>query len=191
MLLRGKGNKGETRREPSKQKGEKTSIKRAANQGSFKKKKTAPKLTLGKKTKEYLERLYYSVSRPGSLQSFQKIYATIRKEKKFKINEAQLRRWLAGQETYTVHRQADRQFLQNRVIVQGIGDQYDTDLMIMIQEAEENDGNNYILMVIDVFSRCIWMEAIPTKSNEDVIEAFKKIFKRAPLQLNVQLAILA
>ena len=136
---------------------------------------------LSQRAKDYLHRLYYTATRPGSYQGPRKILATVRKEKKFKISWEQVKAWLAGEETYTIHRQRTGSFKRSRVIVAGIGDQYDADLMDISSVSEQNDGVTFTLVVIDVFSRKLWVEPMTNKSNEATLVALKKVFKRAPI----------
>ena len=133
-----------------------------------------------KKASEYLRRLYYTPTRPSSMQGISKLMNTIEKEKKFKPTRTQVENWLDQQQSYTVHRQPVRRFRRSKVIVSGLYDQYDADLMSMESTASENDGYKYVLVVLDVFSRYAWMLGMRTKSNEECIKAFQTIFKNAP-----------
>ena len=48
-------------------------------------------------------------------------------------------------------------------MVEGIDDQWDADLMDMSYYAKQNDGYNYILMVIDIFSKYVWLRPLKRK----------------------------
>ena len=50
-----------------------------------------------------------------------------------------------------------------RVIVSGMYDQYDADLADYIGYSNANDGYRYLLFIIDVFSRYLWVEPIKNK----------------------------
>ena len=63
-----------------------------------------------------------------------------------------------------------------RVIVMGLHDQYDVDLADFIGYSNANDGIRYLLVVIDVFSHCLWVEPVQNKSDRAVVEAFHAIF---------------
>ena len=137
------------------------------------KKKTSKKIA-------YLQRLYANVSRPGSYQSARKLLATVRREKKFKFTEEEIQRWLQGEESHTVHKRPLRRFPRIPVIVDGLGDQYDADLMIMKDLANANDEYKYVLVMVDVFSRYTWVEPMELKNEQHSMDAFKKLFDRAP-----------
>jgi len=51
-----------------------------------------------------------------------------------------------------------------------------TDLNDMFKFADSNQGYNYILLVIDTFSKYIFLEALRNKSGHEVAKAFKRIF---------------
>jgi hypothetical protein len=60
---------------------------------------------------------------------------------------------------------------------------WEIDLMDMIKLAKLNKGFKYVLLVIDVFSRYVWIKSLKTKSAEDTFEALKSVFnfsKRVP-----------
>ena len=100
---------------------------------------------------------------------------TILKEKK-PITRKQLQDWLSEQTAYSLHKGSKRRFRRARVVVSGLADQYDSDLMDMSSMREENDNYRYVLVMIDVFSRKLWMRPLKTKSAKDVEKAFTQIF---------------
>ena len=67
-----------------------------------------------------------------------------------------------------------RVFERSRVIVSGIDDQWDADLASFIDLHESNDGNKYLLVVIDIFSRFAWIEPIKNKRATEIIRAFRE-----------------
>jgi len=145
---------------------------------------------MGKKKKsrktEYLKRLYTTPTRPGSLQGVEKLLKTTLSEKKFKFNRKQLTKWLTGEEAYTVHRRPRRTFTRIPVIVRGLKDQYDADLMDLRRISKYNKGYKYVLIMIDVFSRYVWAQPMKRKKEKNAIEVFKKIFETAPLPLRLR-----
>ena len=59
----------------------------------------------------------------------------------------------------------------------GIDVQFDADLANLVPYADANNGFKYLLAVIDIFSRYAWVEPLKNKSANEIIKAFKKIFK--------------
>ena len=52
--------------------------------------------------------------------------------------------------------------------------------------AEWNQGFNYILLVIDTFSKYVWLQPLKYKTGENVAQAFQNILtssKRSPAKL--------
>ena len=80
-----------------------------------------------------------------------------------------------GQDTYTLHKPARRNFKRNRVIVGGIDEQWQMDLADMQSLKDYNDGYRYLLVCIDVFSKYAWIVPIKSKTGPALVEAFKVI----------------
>lgn len=85
-----------------------------------------------------------------------------------------------------LHKPARKNFARRRVIVKGLDDLFQADLVEMIPYAKQNRGFKYILVVIDVFSKFVWAEPVKNKSSVEVTKAMKKIFssiKQTPKNL--------
>ena len=78
-----------------------------------------------------------------------------------------------------LHRQARKNFKRRRVIMKGIDDLWQADLVEMNNYIKVNNGYRYLLTVIDTFSKKAWGEAIKNKTGEDVTKAMKNIFIRS------------
>ena len=127
----------------------------------------------------YLKRIYYDARQPWSFQSFDKLRQTTRKEGLYHLGEKRLRRWLQNETPYSRNKlYLPKRIKRSRVIVEGLYDQFDADLADYQQLKEENDGIRFLLLVIDVFSRRIWVEPLKTKENVNVLKAFEKIFQQ-------------
>lgn len=126
---------------------------------------------------DYLASVYYNPAQPASYSGPSKILKQAKADGK-KINLRQIKEWLRGQETYTLHHQVQRKFPRNRVIVDGIDEQWDVDLMDMGNVSKDNNGVKYVLVAIDIFSRYTWLVPLKTKQGKEVSEAFLTIFAR-------------
>ncbi len=124
---------------------------------------------------EYLESIYYDPSHPASFSGANKLYSAV-KHKGFKLN--QIKTWLKKQDTYTLHRPVRRKFRRNKVFVPRIDHQWDADLMDMTQISSYNNGYNYVLLAIDIFSRYVWTVPLKTKKGAEVKQAFDTIFSQ-------------
>ena len=56
--------------------------------------------------------------------------------------------------------------------------QWDADLMDMSKYAGKNDGATFILLVIDVFSKYVWLQPLQNKTGAETAKAFKNILQR-------------
>ena len=70
--------------------------------------------------------------------------------------------------------------------VTSIDSQFDADLSDVSNIAKENDGIHYLLFVMDIFSRLLWVKPLKDKTAKSVLEGLKEVFKeRKPIRLRV------
>lgn len=74
-----------------------------------------------------------------------------------------------------LHKPARRRFKRRRVIVKGLNDLWQADLVEMQPYAKFNKGYRYILVVINAFSKYVWALPVKSKSGKDVTLAMEKI----------------
>ena len=85
--------------------------------------------------------------------------------------------WLSKQDAYTMHKPIRRRFKTRSYQTSHVDRQWQADLVDMQGLSAHNDGYRYLLTCIDIFSRYAWAVPIKTKLANDVIDAFKSIFK--------------
>ena len=124
---------------------------------------------------EYLSSVYYDPKRSGGLGGVDRLYDDVKREGKFKISRNQIREWLMKQDTYTLHKPIRRRFRRNRVMVDGIDQQWQMDLTDMQSMQKFNDGHRYLLVCVDVFSKYTWVVPLKNKTGPSLVEAFKII----------------
>lgn len=78
-----------------------------------------------------------------------------------------------------LHRSARKNFKRRRVILKGLDDLFQADLVEMIPYAKENRGNRYILMVINAFSKYLWAYPVRRKTGEEVAHAMRKVLSES------------
>ena len=98
-------------------------------------------------------------------------------QRKSKLPAKLIEDFLHEQDVYTRHKPLIRKFKRRRIYVTHIDDQWQADLLFIKQFSRWNNGINYLLTVIDIFSKYAWAIPIKRKTGEEVTEAFKKIFK--------------
>jgi hypothetical protein len=64
-----------------------------------------------------------------------------------------VKKWLASQPTYSVHKYARRTYPRNKVIVSGIDEQWQMDLVDLTSLVKFNEGYKFLLTCIDIFSK--------------------------------------
>ena len=136
------------------------------------------KLTSGK-LDAYLSKIYFDPKHPASFKGPSKVLHAIRKEGIKDISLHDVKEWLKNQDSYTLNKQLRRKFKRSKVIVTGLKDQYEADLADVQKLSKENDGIRFLLVVIDVFSRFLWVEPLPSKHEENVIKGFRLIFEKS------------
>ena len=127
----------------------------------------------------YLEKIYFDPSHPGSFKGVNKLHKTIKDEGKYTIQLSEVKKWLPNQESFSLHKPLCISFHHLKVIIGGLNDQYKADLADMQKLKDKNDGVQFLLIIIDVFSRFIWVEPLENKLEDTVINAFQRIFQRA------------
>jgi hypothetical protein len=118
-----------------------------------------------------INQLFTTPSEPGSFTAA----ATFRKNhKKFSLKKIQSE--LEGNEVYTLHRQVRRKFPERKVVVAGISDQWQIDLLDIHKQKIANSHMCFLLTCIDVFTRYAWVVAIKNKEAKTCRAAFETIF---------------
>ena len=83
-----------------------------------------------------------------------------------------------------LHKPIKRKFNKRRVLVSGIDKIWAADLADMTALNKDNEGINFLLLVIDIFSKYGWIVPLKNKKGETVANALKTIFKeRKPEKL--------
>jgi len=96
------------------------------------------------------------------------------------------RSWLQGQDAYTLHKPIRKRFSRNKYVAFNIDDYWEADLVDMSSKAGYNDSVKFLLVVIDVFSKFVFVRPLLSKSGNHVRNAFEDIVKtsgRQPLHL--------
>ena len=121
-----------------------------------------------------LDSLYYNLDSPA-LYAGQTVLLREAKKLNSNITLHDVRSFLRNQYVYTLHKPARRHFPRNKVIVPGPNYQFQIDLSDMQSIKHDNDGYQYILTCIDVFSKVAWGIPVKNKCGEEIVRAFKLI----------------
>ena len=75
-------------------------------------------------------------------------------------------------------------FKTSRVLLTSIDEQYDVDLTSMEKMKKYNDGIRFLLFILDIFSRYLWVKPLLNKTAKSVLKAIKEVFsERKPVKL--------
>ena len=86
--------------------------------------------------------------------------------------------------TEELHKPAKRKFKKRRVLVNGIDKIWAADLADMKKLSKVNNEVNFLLLIIDIFSKYGWIIPLKNKKGKTVAEALKTIFEeRKPEKL--------
>ena len=119
------------------------------------------------KQDKILKELYFNIKNPHSYSGITSLLREIKK-RKLNIKEEDAREWLLQQEEYTLHRPIRKKFKRNKVIVTGIDDTWQADLVDISKLANQNNGIKFLLTCIDVFSKYAWVIPIKNKSGKTI-----------------------
>lgn len=98
---------------------------------------------------DYLAKIYYDPSAAGSFTGVDKLFRYVQNEGKYNISKYKVRKWLQRQEPYSLQRPVRRHYRRNKVIVAGIDDQWDADLMDMTKfKKKMMESNTYSWLFI-------------------------------------------
>ena len=78
-----------------------------------------------------------------------------------------------------LHKPVIRKFRKRRVLVSGIDKIWAADLADMKALSKENEGVNFLLLVIDTFSKYGWIVPLKNKKAQTIVKALKEIFKES------------
>ena len=131
-----------------------------------------------------LHKLYYDPKESTAFTSAENIYREAKNIDK-NITRSIVQQWLQKQLTATLHKPLRFNFPRNKTIVVSIDDQWQADLCDMSRTAKYNDGTTFILTCIDCFSKYAWLEPLKRKTDDEIVEALKRILKsgRRPKRL--------
>ena len=130
---------------------------------------------MDKDVEQLLHNLYYDPSSAAAYSDHLTFFREVKKRLP-QLSEDTVKSWLRKQLSFALHLSHKKRFPRNIIIVTRVDEQWQCDLVDMRHLAEHNKGFNYILTVIDVFSRFAWALPLHRKSARIVINAFKKIF---------------
>ena len=127
-----------------------------------------------KKWERVLNEIYFNPKHPSAFSGPKKVYKTLLK-KNVRVTLPQVEEWVQNQDAYSLLRPVRYRFSRQRIVTSGLDDMWDADLAEVANISKYNGGVRFWLVVIDVFSRFLWVVTIKSKSQNDMVEAFKTL----------------
>ena len=120
---------------------------------------------------EILEKIYNDPRHPAGYSTPNTLYKHV---KEHGISRKEVKEYLRGKESYTIHKQT-RRGKRRRIVVNDIDEQWELDLSDLPALTQHNDGYRYILCCIDVLSKHAWVLSLKRKTGPVLLEALKKV----------------
>ena len=120
---------------------------------------------------DYLHDIWYDPEHIASYSGPDKLYRIVKEEGKFKIGRRRIKQWLQDQDAYGLSRNVFRKFPRNKYVVNTVDSLWEMDLADVSNIKSHNDNYKYLLFVMDVFSRFLWIQPIKDKTAKNVISA--------------------
>jgi hypothetical protein len=117
----------------------------------------------------------------ASSAAFSGLDTVYKQAKKFNsdVKREDVKRYLQGEQAYTLHRQQRHRFKRLKTVPTGLNSDWQCDLADFQKVSRENNGFRYLLVCIDVLSRKIYAAPTKSKNSTDMKEAFDKIFEKS------------
>ena len=128
---------------------------------------------------EALRDLRHQYNNPGSPLAFSGI-AAIKKFYGRSLTIKDIENFLATSRSYTLHRHFKRPVF-NPFFIRHLRQQFQVDLIEIKKIAKYNNNYNYILLVIDVFSRKIWARLLRRKTGQETLMQLQSILEEAQI----------
>ena len=110
-----------------------------------------------------LSRVYISPEHPTSFSGLDKLYRIAKKEFP-SITRNEIKEWAETNLSYSSYKPSRRNFKRNKIYAPEIDSLWEANLAFVEDVAEENDAVNYLLIVIDVSSKFLWVRPMKNKT---------------------------
>ena len=124
-----------------------------------------------------LEKIYRDYKHPAGLSSVNKLYKAA-KEIDPNVKHIDVKNFLEGIDSYTLHKPARRKYPTNMVVAPSTDANWQMDLSDVSHLAAHNDGVHFLLFIIDIYSRYLWIIPLKNKTSAGVATALEEVFRK-------------
>ena len=100
-------------------------------------------------------------------------------KKKIKVSRQQVEKWLSKELSYTLPKPVRKRFSRNKTIVFCIDELWQMDLCDTSSLKLFNDGDTFILSIIDRFSKIEFTHSLKDNKGPTVLRAFLNVLKES------------
>eukprot|EP00794_Sanderia_malayensis_P017879 gene17879-biopygen15311 len=128
---------------------------------------------------EQLNRYYTDSTFPGALGGLRNFFTHLKKLPAFeRLTWKQLQEWKRQQNLYTKYKPVRKRFLRRPYRLFGPNRIWEADLLDMSEFASRNRRVHFLLVVVDQFTKKLFVAPCKQKNQTDVLDAFRDIFER-------------
>ena len=109
-------------------------------------------------TQNEFDKLYKDLTQPGSFS-------------------AKIKRYLRQNETHSLHKPVRKRFPRRRIVTHYPGQIIQSDLIDLQKYSTKNSNYKFILVVIDCFSKYLWVRPLKSKRGEETAKNLRSIFE--------------
>ena len=124
-----------------------------------------------------LDTIYHDHLNPAGLSSKNNLYKAAKTVYPI-IKKRELEDYLINDDVYTLHKPSKKRYPTNIIQAASIDQIWHADLTDLSHISVYNNNTNFILFVIDVYSRFLWLKPLLNKKAKTVAEAMHDIFKK-------------
>lgn len=122
-----------------------------------------------------ISKVYYSPA--TGFQSAQRVLGHIRRlHPTSGISLKQVSDFISRQEVAQIHRQVPKQKVFRHILAQALDEHWQADLIDLPRLEKSNNGYRYMLVVMDIFSRFLWVVPLKNKTGSGVARGFRQLF---------------
>ena len=126
-----------------------------------------------------LSKIYYSLEKnPTSFSNVKVLYKHAKRQNPH-ITKNYVQGWLIKQPTYSLHRQVRINFKTQPVLVYEIDEQWQADLVDLSKLSKKNSGYKFILVIIDILSKYVWLRPLKSKKGSELKEAIEDVLEKS------------
>ena len=129
---------------------------------------------------EFLQKIYENLKDPAGYSGEKRLYEHVKKQGRKDISKRDIREFLKSQPGWNFHGLIPRNFVRKPTKVCRQGLILGIDLLDLTDKiAKHNKKHRYIFLMIDLFSRKLWLTPLTNKSNLTCAKALETFFKKS------------